>query len=333
MINILMVGTGEVAARFMVGIQHLNGVNIIGVYSRSLLRAQKFSQVWGIKNFTNHLNHAFNDVDVAYISTPTSTHYDIATILIKNKINVLVEKPIVTNLNQLNELIKLAEFHKVKIFDGMWTLYNSLIQYSFFINKKYKPTSIDSYLCFNNSVDSNVLNSTDNGGAIKDILTYQLYLVALFCDSEKFHIIENHTSFNKKNIDYKYDIKIKTNNIISNLHGNITSPDKSKFIIHYNNFDLIIFHPIFNPKLVLLLPTKFSNIGVLFRCSLYNSYLFFNSLKILINKIFIKTIIYKNPLHYQLINLIDLMSGKVKRPIIPLKMTAIVIGALDLLTK
>ncbi len=69
------------------------------------------------------------DIDAAVVSTPTKTHYDIVKFLLKHSINVLVEKPLTTNLKEAKELYDLAsEKNKVLLTDHTF-LYNSSINY------------------------------------------------------------------------------------------------------------------------------------------------------------------------------------------------------------
>lgn len=329
MVNILIVGTGEIAARFMVGVKHMEGAKVACVFSRDIANAKKFSRAWNINNFTDDLNKIISEIDIAYISTPTNTHFEVASVLIKKKINVLVEKPIVTDINQLNQLINLAKLNNVNIIDGMWTLYNPLILSACSITKKHTPVSIESSLCFSNIENSKVLTDPENGGAVRDILTYQLYLVALFCNSDELKVVQCQKFFNSKNVDFKYQLKISSNTTFANLYGDIASPGRSNFIVHYCGFDLLIFNPIYNPKFLIFKPTNYLNINVNFMCLLWNFLNLFSTCKILINRFFIKTYFYKNPLHNQLIDLMALISGRSRKSLISLKMTIMVVAILD----
>lgn len=333
MINILIVGTGEIASRFMLGLNQIDGINVTGVYSRDILNAKKFSETWGIKYFIDDLNDFCGDIHIAYICTPNNTHYFFSSELIKKGINVLVEKPIVTNLIEFHELIKMASYYKVNVLDGMWTLYNPLIKSAFFISKKYTPLSIRSYLCFDNPPKSNVLTDVLNGGAVRDILTYQLYLVILFFKSEGLNLLSSYKFYNEKNIDYRYILEVESDNKKALLEGNIKSRNSSNFIINYKDFRIIIINPIYNPKFIIFLPQKYFNIKMFFLCFIYNIICLFSSARICANRIFLKSYFYKNPLHIQLRELIDKISGEKEVQTIPLKMTSIVVAILDKVVK
>lgn len=62
-------------------------------------------------------------IDVVYIATPVFCHYEnIKTALLNGK-NVLCEKPIVMDLNELEELRDLANKQNLLLVEGMWMLY------------------------------------------------------------------------------------------------------------------------------------------------------------------------------------------------------------------
>ena len=64
-------------------------------------------------------------VDLVSISTPTSTHFEIAQFFLNNKIPILVEKPLTQNLKEAQKLIDLAKKNKTLIFVGHVERYNN----------------------------------------------------------------------------------------------------------------------------------------------------------------------------------------------------------------
>jgi predicted dehydrogenase len=64
-------------------------------------------------------------VDLVSIATPTSAHYQAAKFFLKNRIPVLVEKPLTQNLKEANKLIALAKRNKTLLFVGHVERYNN----------------------------------------------------------------------------------------------------------------------------------------------------------------------------------------------------------------
>lgn len=64
-------------------------------------------------------------VDLISIATPTSSHYEIAKFFLKNKIPVLVEKPLTQDLKEAKKLIAVSKKSKTLLFVGHVERYNN----------------------------------------------------------------------------------------------------------------------------------------------------------------------------------------------------------------
>ncbi len=64
-------------------------------------------------------------VDLVSIATPTSSHYKIAKFFLKNKIPVLVEKPLTQDLKEAKNLIAMSKKNKTLLFVGHVERYNN----------------------------------------------------------------------------------------------------------------------------------------------------------------------------------------------------------------
>ena len=66
------------------------------------------------KDFVNFIKK--NDLDWIFIATPNSTHYQIVKKCLELKINVFCEKPLSTNLDEAEQLFRIAKKNKVKLY-------------------------------------------------------------------------------------------------------------------------------------------------------------------------------------------------------------------------
>lgn len=64
-------------------------------------------------------------VDLISIVTPTFTHFEVAQFFLKNRIPVLVEKPLTQNLNEAEKLVSLSRKTKTLLFVGHVERYNN----------------------------------------------------------------------------------------------------------------------------------------------------------------------------------------------------------------
>jgi predicted dehydrogenase len=83
---------------------------------------------YSLKKYTDY-REMKDQVDAVVISTPTIYHYPIARYFLKEKKHVLLEKPITTNLEQADQLIKLAEERCVTLAVGHLERFNPAVEY------------------------------------------------------------------------------------------------------------------------------------------------------------------------------------------------------------
>ena len=77
---------------------------------------------------TDNYKDIIDDVDAVSIVTPTNCHYEIAKFFIKNKVNVLVEKPMTKTLSEARKLNQLAEDNNVILQVGHLERFNPVMK-------------------------------------------------------------------------------------------------------------------------------------------------------------------------------------------------------------
>ncbi|KAJ7493404.1 hypothetical protein B0H11DRAFT_1803285 [Mycena galericulata] len=107
---------------------------VVAVGSRNIETAQEFisanaggdAAVKAYGSYEEVYNH--QDVDVIYIATPHTLHYDNALEAIRAKKHVLCEKPVTSNAAELRVLLKAAKENGVFFMEAMWTRFQPLPQ-------------------------------------------------------------------------------------------------------------------------------------------------------------------------------------------------------------
>lgn len=193
--NWAVLGTGVIANETACAMAE-NNRKLYSVGNRTYSKAVDFAEKYGISKVYDDFNDIFTDpdVDIIYITTPHNTHVDFIRQAVKNGKNVLVEKSITLNSQELDEAINLAEDNGVVIGEAM-TVYHMPI---------YKELSriIDSgELGKVNLITANFgsfkpydmnnrfFNRNLAGGAMLDIGVYALSLVRWFFDSKPNRIM------------------------------------------------------------------------------------------------------------------------------------------------
>lgn len=194
-INWAILGPGTIAADFAKAIMEVNG-SVYAVGARTLEKAQEFSNNYNVEKVYGSYSEMLKDenIDVVYISTPHSNHYEYIMESLKNNKHVLCEKAITVNARQLDEICSLAKEKNLIVTEAM-TIYHmplykklrriiddgklgkiKMIQVNFGSLKEYDVT--------------NRFFSPDlAGGALLDIGTYALSFTRYFLSSQPNEIL------------------------------------------------------------------------------------------------------------------------------------------------
>ncbi|XP_021192482.3 trans-1,2-dihydrobenzene-1,2-diol dehydrogenase [Helicoverpa armigera] len=99
---------------------------IVAVAARNKSRAADFAKTHGIpKVFDSYEAMAkSNDIDVAYIGSLNSEHYELSILFLENGKHVLCEKPFCLNAKQTRSVISLAKKKKLFVMEAVWTRFS-----------------------------------------------------------------------------------------------------------------------------------------------------------------------------------------------------------------
>ncbi len=118
-----ILGPGKIANRFAEALQTLPRVLVYAVASRDAARASTFAEKFGAtKVHTSYQDLASDpEVDVIYVATPHTFHYEHTLLCLKNKKPVLCEKPLTLSKKLAAEMIDTAKNHNTFLMEAMWT--------------------------------------------------------------------------------------------------------------------------------------------------------------------------------------------------------------------
>jgi len=131
MFNISIIGYGYWGKKLARNFQNSSYFNILSIIDKkkaNLISAKK--NLTNIECYSNYKSAIKNDlIDLVVISTPTSTHYNIAKFALENSKNILVEKPLSLSLKQVNNLNKISKSKDRMIFVDYPFLFSGTINY------------------------------------------------------------------------------------------------------------------------------------------------------------------------------------------------------------
>ncbi len=118
-----ILGTGRIAHKFASDLKLVEDAELIAVGSRSQQSADDFSKAVPVKYVHNSYEALAQnpEVDVIYIATPHSLHYENTLLCLQHGKAVLCEKPFAMNTRQAEEMIALAKEKKVFLMEALWT--------------------------------------------------------------------------------------------------------------------------------------------------------------------------------------------------------------------
>ena len=126
-INWGIIGLGNIANKFAEGFSNLNNANLKGLASRNKVNLENFQKKFQVDNkfcFNNYIDLILSpEIDIIYIALPNSLHAIYTNKAIKQKKNILVEKPAFTNIQDFKIIKRLFENNKVFLTEGFMYRY------------------------------------------------------------------------------------------------------------------------------------------------------------------------------------------------------------------
>ncbi|WP_321331625.1 Gfo/Idh/MocA family oxidoreductase [uncultured Bacteroides sp.] len=183
-IKVGIIGTGWIAEKMAITLRGMTGVEAYAVASRNLSTARAFADKWKFTRFYGSYEEMLDDeqVQLVYIATPHSQHYENARMsLLKGK-PVLCEKAFTPNARQAEELLHLAHEKNLFITEAIWTRYMPLshtINEILSSNIIGRPTTLSANLGYPIGDRERLLQPALAGGALLDLGVYTLNFASM----------------------------------------------------------------------------------------------------------------------------------------------------------
>ena len=128
MFRIGIIGAGWIAEKMAEAIAPSADMEVYAIASRSLEKAEEFAERWNICKAYGSYEEMVSDsnVDLVYIATPHSHHFQHAMLALEHGKPVLVEKAFTANAAEAEELINIARSKGIFITEAIWTRYMPL---------------------------------------------------------------------------------------------------------------------------------------------------------------------------------------------------------------
>ncbi|MGC8823684.1 MAG: Gfo/Idh/MocA family protein [Bacteroidales bacterium] len=126
-----ILGTGRIAEKFAVGLQHVSNAQLYAVGSRTQEQANAFASRFGIPRAYGSYADLASDpnVDVIYIASPHVFHAEHTLLCLEAGKAVLCEKPFAMNARQVSEMINKAREKNLFLMEALWTRFMPTVRH------------------------------------------------------------------------------------------------------------------------------------------------------------------------------------------------------------
>jgi len=172
-----ILGPGRIAETTAPAMVALEQVQCYAVASRSLERAQAFAQKFGFEKAYGSYEEMLQDpeVDLVYIATPHSHHFEQMMLCMEHGKAVLSEKAFTMNARQARKIRDYSREHGVFAAEAIWTRYmpsRKMINDVIASGVIGKPNTLMANLSYDIDAKQRIIDPNLAGGALLDIGVY-----------------------------------------------------------------------------------------------------------------------------------------------------------------
>ncbi len=183
-----IIGAGWIAEKAAITLKNLEGASCYAIASRSLEKAQAFAEKWQVTCAYGSYSELIADenVDLVYVATPHSHHYDVTKEALESGKPCLVEKAFMANHRQAADIVRISRERKVFLAEAIWTRYQPAVQIvrQLISNGQIgTPRLITATLGYSMGNKPRIMRPDLCGGALLDLGVYAINFVRMFCDS------------------------------------------------------------------------------------------------------------------------------------------------------
>ncbi|MGB9809880.1 MAG: Gfo/Idh/MocA family protein, partial [Caldanaerobacter sp.] len=229
----VIIGPGNIFNKaYLPFIFTLEELDIIGIVGRNEEKIKKYKEKYGVNVYVSLEDAIKLKPDCAFVHTATISHYEIVKMLLENKINVYLDKPIADDLEKTKELINLAKK-------------NSLI-FTIGFNRRHAPLYQKAFGFFKGTTPELCLMEKHRDNDIRDDIKYTLYDDFIHIADTLYYIVRKEGELDihvlKENDALKsimVTLKGKNFTAIGLMHRN-TGKDYERLEMHGHNKSAVV---------------------------------------------------------------------------------------------
>ena len=174
-----VLGAGAIANKVISAVVQLDKIQCWAVASRDLEKAQAFAEKYGFPKAYGSYEELVSDpeVELVYVATPHSHHFDHIMLCLTHGKAVLCEKAFTLNAEQAKKIKEYAQERQLYTAEAIWTRYmpsRAIIQETIDSGIIGTPNTLTANLSYPITHKQRVMDPALGGGALLDIGVYGL---------------------------------------------------------------------------------------------------------------------------------------------------------------
>ena len=184
-----IIGAGWIAEKAAITLNGLANCEAYAIASRSIEKAETFAKQWEMKKAYGSYAELITDpdVDLVYVATPHSHHYDVTREALLSNKPCLVEKAFMANYRQAKEIVDLSRERGVFLAEAIWTRYQpavKMVRDLISSGRVGTPRLVTATLGYSMGDKPRIMRPDLCGGALLDLGVYALNFVRMFFDAD-----------------------------------------------------------------------------------------------------------------------------------------------------
>ena len=184
-----ILGAGNISRKVAPALVALPEIECYAVASRELEKAEAFAREFGFEKTYGSYDALLSDpeVELVYVATPHSHHYNHMMLCLEHGKNVICEKAFTMNAEQAKQIFAAAKARSLYVAEAIWTRYmpsRKMIQDILDSGVIGKPNTLTANLSYVIANKPRIYDPALAGGALLDIGVYGLNLALMHFGSD-----------------------------------------------------------------------------------------------------------------------------------------------------
>lgn len=227
-INVAVIGVGSMGKNHARVYSNIDGTKLVAI-SDINEEAKNIAEKFNAKYYKDYEEMIKNEeIDSVSICVPTKTHKQVALNMIKNKLNILIEKPIAVTIEEAKEIITAAKKNNVKLMVGHIERFNPVV---IELKKRIENNELGKILQVHCERLSLFPQRIIDVGVIIDLAIHEIDILQYLIDSKiKRVYAETAQRFHSSHEDLMIGTIRFENNILGIINANWLTPKKVRRI-------------------------------------------------------------------------------------------------------